>query len=256
MKTISLLSSIILAARLVSSHGMWQRLKVNGTDQGQLVGINPPAVNNPVQIVTGSSIACNTGLVSPLSNTVITIPAGATVEAWFEHVLGGAQSSTDADNPIASSHKGPIIVYLAKVDDAATARDYNSYSWFKIAEQGLDNSSGKWAVDTMIAGTSSGVGWWDFTVPSCVAAGQYLMRIELIALHSAYASGQAQFYMSCANVQITGSGTETGTTITFPGAYTATDPGILLNIYDSSTPSLPNNAGKPYTIPGPAKLAC
>lgn len=54
-----------------------------------------------------------------------------------------------------------------KVDDAATATDYNSYSWFKIAEQGLDNSSGKWAVDTMIAGTSSGVGWWDFTVPSC-----------------------------------------------------------------------------------------
>ncbi|TVY55268.1 putative endo-beta-1,4-glucanase D [Lachnellula cervina] len=256
MKAVSLLSSVILAARLVSSHGMWQRLQVNGTDQGQLVGINPPAVNNPVLVVTGSSIACNTGLVSPLSNAVITVPAGATVSAWFEHVLGGPQSATDADNPIASSHKGPIIVYLAKVDDAATATDYNSYSWFKIAEQGLDNSSGKWAVDTMIAGTSSGVGWWDFTVPSCVAAGQYLMRVELIALHSAYSSGGAQFYMSCANIEITGSGTATGTTVTFPGAYTATDPGILINIYDSSTPSLPNNAGKPYTIPGPAKLAC
>ncbi|TVY43903.1 hypothetical protein LOCC1_G003530 [Lachnellula occidentalis] len=113
MKTISLLSSFIVAAGLAPSHGMWQRLNVNGTDQGQLVGINPPAVNNPIHFVTGSSIACNTGLVSPLSNTVLTIPAGAKVSAWFEHVLGGAQNSTDADNPIASSHKGPITVYLS-----------------------------------------------------------------------------------------------------------------------------------------------
>jgi len=48
----------------------------------------------------------------------------------------------------------------------------------------------------MIAGTTDGIGWWDFTVPSCVAAGQYLMRVELIALHSAYSQGGAQFYMS------------------------------------------------------------
>jgi lytic cellulose monooxygenase (C1-hydroxylating) len=151
-------------------------------------------------------------LVSPLSNTVITIPAGGTVSAWFEHVLGGAQSATDADNPIAASHKGPILIYLAKVfditrkiglcwpswkvDNAATARDYNTYERFKIADQGLDTTTGKWAVDTMIAGTSDGIGWWDFTVPSCVAEGQYFMRIELIALHSAYSQGSAQFYMS------------------------------------------------------------
>jgi cellulase len=95
---------------------MWQRLKVNGADQGQLVAINPPAVNNPVTVVSGASIACNTGLVSPLSTAVVTVPAGGQVEAWFEHVIGGAQGANDADNPIAASHKGPIIVYLAKVN--------------------------------------------------------------------------------------------------------------------------------------------
>jgi cellulase len=115
MKTISLLSSCLLAVKAVSGHGMWQRLKVNGADQGQLVAINPPAVNNPVTVVSGASIACNTGLVSPLSNSVVTIPAGGSVEAWFEHVIGGPQGANDADNPIAASHKGPIIVYLAKV---------------------------------------------------------------------------------------------------------------------------------------------
>lgn len=174
MKTISLLSSVILAARLAFGHGMWQRLQVNGADQGQLVAINPPAVNNPVLQVSGASIACNTGLVSPLSNKVVTVPAGATVSAWFEHIIGGPQGANDADNPIAASHKGPIIVYLAKVADASNAKDYNNYQWFKIAEQGLDTSSGKWAVDSMIAGTSSGKGWWDFTMPTCVAPGKSL----------------------------------------------------------------------------------
>jgi cellulase len=111
----------------------------------------------------------------------------------------------------------------------------------------LNTGTGKWAVDTMIANQ----GWWEFTMPSCVAPGQYLMRIELLALHSAYSSGGAQFYMSCANLQITGSGTKTGDkTVKFPGAYSASDPGIMLNIYSSGQPSIPNNNGKAYTIPG------
>ena len=71
----------------------------------------------------------------------------------------------------------------------------------------------------------AGAGWWNFTMPTCVAAGQYLMRHELIALHSAYAEGQAQFYLSCANIEVTGSGTNAGNdAVLFPGAYSATDP--------------------------------
>ncbi|TVY81198.1 putative endo-beta-1,4-glucanase D [Lachnellula suecica] len=243
MKAQSLLSSVFFAARTVSGHGMWQRLTVNGVDQGQLVGINPPAVNNPVLSVSGASIACNTGLKTPLSTTVVTVPAGAKVGAWFEHVIGGPQGANDADNPIAKSHKGPVIVYLAKVANAASATDYNNYQWFKVAEEGLNTATGTWGVDTMIAGN----GWWNFTMPTCVAPGQYLMRVELIALHSAYAQGAAQFYMSCANIQVTGSGTATGTMVKFPGAYSATDPGIMLNIYSGT---VPNNGGKAYPIPG------
>ncbi|KAF4624386.1 hypothetical protein G7Y89_g13785 [Cudoniella acicularis] len=250
MKASQLLQAVLAAAATVSGHGMWQKLKVNGADQGQNVAIRPPAVNNPILSVTGSSIACNTGLKTPISTAVVKIPAGAKVSSWFEHVIGGAQMSGDADNPIAVSHKGPITVYLAKVSSAASATDYNSYSWFKIAEEGLDNSSGKWAVDTMIANK----GWWDFTMPSCIAPGQYLLRIELLALHSAYKEGAAQFYVSCAGIEVTGSGTQTGTDLVkFPGAYTSTDPGIMLNIYQGS---IPNNAGKPYAIPGPKPITC
>lgn len=81
------------------------------------------------------------------------------------------------------------MVYLAKVDNAATA-NARGLKWFKIAEDGLD-SSGQWGVDRMI----STVGWQYFNMPTCIASGHYLMRVELIALHSAYSQGGAQFYV-------------------------------------------------------------
>jgi cellulase len=77
----------------------------------------------------------------------------------------------------------------AKVDNAATAST-SGQKWFKVFEDGLD-SSGTWGVDRMI----SNGGWVDFTMPSCIAPGQYLLRTEIIALHSASKSMGVQFYM-------------------------------------------------------------
>ncbi|KAF2144718.1 lytic polysaccharide monooxygenase [Aplosporella prunicola CBS 121167] len=247
MKITSILP--IACAAAAHAHTIFQRLSVNGVDQGQLTGVRAPDSNNPITSVTGDSIACNTGIHSPVSQSVVTIPAGATVGAYWQHLLG-TNSANDADNPIAASHKGPVLVYLAKVDNAATTTT-SGLKWFKIAEDGLDTSSGTWGVDRMIANG----GWQYFTLPSCVAPGQYLMRVEIIALHSAYSTGGAQFYISCAQINVSGSGTSTGTSsVSFPGAYSATDPGILINIYGAS--GQPDNDKKPYTIPGPAVLAC
>jgi cellulase len=80
-------------------------------------------------------------------------------------------------------------VIRAKVDNAATAQP-NGLKWFKVAEDGLDGS-GQWGVDRLI----SAGGWMDFTVPTCIAPGDYLLRAEIIALHSASSQGGAQFYM-------------------------------------------------------------
>lgn len=136
--------------------------------------------------------------------------------------LRGAQSANDPDNPIAKSHKGPISYYLAKVDNAATTGT-SGLKWFKVAHEGL--SGGKWAVDNMIAGG----GWHYFTMPSCIAPGDYLLRVELIALHSAGTQGGAQFYMECAQIRVTGSGTNTGSNfVSMPGPYSPTDPGVLV----------------------------
>jgi cellulase len=143
---------------------------------------------------------------------------------------------------------GPIIVYLAKVSNAATSGT-SGLQWFKVAEEGLNN--GVWAVDNMI----NNGGWHYFNLPSCVAPGDYLMRVELIALHSASVQGEAQFYMECAQIRVTGSGSKTGSNfVSFPGAYSATHPGILISIYDNS--GQPNGGGRPYSIPGPQVLTC
>jgi cellulase len=108
-----------------------------------------------------------------VSTSVITIPAGAKVGAWWQHIIGGPQGTNDADNPIAKSHKGPVQVYLAKVDNAGTA-GYTGLKWFKIHSYGLQG--GVWGVDDMINNN----GWSDFTMPSCIAPGNYLMRVEII----------------------------------------------------------------------------
>lgn len=73
------------------------------------------------------------------------------------------------------------------------------------------------------------------TVPSCLPAGDYLVRNEQIALHSAQSSGGAQFYLSCGQLKVTGGGSKTPTDlVAFPGAYKATDPGLLLSICSCS----------------------
>ncbi|OTA62363.1 lytic polysaccharide monooxygenase [Hypoxylon sp. EC38] len=240
--------SIILGlAALASGHSIFQKVSVNGVDQGQLKGVRAPDSDYPIQNVNDAAFACNKDL-KHLDSTVITVPAGSKVGAWWGHVIGGAQSANDADNPIAKSHKGPIIVYLAKVDNAATAQT-TGLKWFKVAEDGLSN--GQWAVDKMIANN----GWHYFTMPQCIAPGDYLMRVELIALHGAQMQGQAQFYMECAQIRITGSGTNSGSNfVSFPGAYKANDPGIQVNIYDNS--GNPYMGGKAYKIPGPQVLTC
>ncbi|OBT53741.1 hypothetical protein VE04_06612 [Pseudogymnoascus sp. 24MN13] len=216
-----------LAATSVSAHTIFQEVSVDGASQGLLFGVRAPDSNNPVQDVLSADITCNTGLHSPVSSDVISIPAGAKVGTFWQHLVGGPQGSNDPDNPIASSHHGPAQVYLAKVSDASSA-DPKGLSWTKVALEGLNN--GVWGVDTMVSGGGG-------------------------ALHSAYSAGGAQFYMSCANIRVTGSGsTALSGGVSLPGAYSSGDPGITINIYGSS--GNPDNDGKPYVAPGPDVFTC
>lgn len=71
-----------------------------------------------------------------------------------------------------------------------------------------------------------------FTIPAATPSGDYLIRVEHIGLHVAQSVGGAQFYISCGQITVTGGGIGTpGPLVAFPGAYSATDPGILIDIY-------------------------
>lgn len=75
------------------------------------------------------------------------------------------------------------------------------------------------------------------TIPKNTPSGDYLLRIEHIALHGASQPNGAQFYISCAQITVTGGGNGSpGPLVAFPGAYKSTDPGITVNIYGVRAP--------------------
>ncbi|KAK7001675.1 CBM1 domain-containing protein [Favolaschia claudopus] len=234
-----------LFAASAYGHTIFQEMYVNGVSQGHLTGIRVPDYDGPITDVTSNDIICNGGINpyhTPLPSTVITVPAGAQVTAEWHHSLAGADPSDTAD-PIDPSHHGPTITYLAQIPNALQS-SVTGLKWFKIQEDGLIAANQSWGVDRMIANK----GKVTFTIPSCIPAGQYLLRHEIIALHGATAYPGAQFYMECAQIQITGGGSTQPATVSFPGAYKGTDPGITVNIY---YPLLTN-----YTIPGPPVFSC
>lgn len=93
---------------------------------------------------------------------------------------------------IGGNHFGPVIVYMAKVADATTASP-SGLSWFKVDEEGYDAAAKVWGTDSL----NKNCGKREFTVPSKIPAGDYLVRAEAIALHAAGQAGGAQFYMTC-----------------------------------------------------------
>lgn len=115
--------------------------------------------------------------------------------------------------------------------------------WFKIYElttYAITDAGLQWG--TYIPG-SSGIQNFTIDLPTDLPAGDYLFRAEHIALHAAEEVGGAQFYMGCAQLSVTGSGAGTPSPVTeIPGAYTADEDGLVLNIYYPIPTS--------YTAPG------
>ncbi|PVH76227.1 lytic polysaccharide monooxygenase [Cadophora sp. DSE1049] len=211
------------------SHYRFVSLIVGTTITGEYIYVRQNTnMNSPVTDVTSNDIRCN----------VLAPQAGATTKTYT--VAAGSTVGFQMDQP--AYHPGPALAYLQKVTNASTAD--GSGAWFKIAQWGptITPSAIEWPDSTNKPS-------FTFTIPSCVPAGQYLMRIEQIALHGANVVGGAQFYLSCAQLAITGGGTKTPTnTIALPGGYKTTDPGILIPIYWP----IPTN----YTMPGPSVFTC
>lgn len=81
---------------------------------------------------------------------------------------------------------------------AAVAKE--ELNWFKIDASGLIDDTtvpGNWATDVMMANNLTST----VTIPSDIAAGNYVIRHEIIALHSAGQEDGAQSYPQCKSTQ-------------------------------------------------------
>ena len=138
-------------------------------------------------------------------------------------------------------------VYLTKVPDASKAD--GSTGWFKIFSNSWSKKSGGRVGDDDNWGTrdlNACCGKMDVKIPSDIPAGDYLLRAEALALHTAGQAGGAQFYVSCYQITVSGGGNASPATVKFPGAYSSGDPGIRINIHA---------AVDSYIAPGPPVYA-
>ncbi|KAF8158211.1 glycoside hydrolase family 61 protein G [Crassisporium funariophilum] len=236
------LLAFVLLAGSASAKTVFSALSVNGVDQGHGVGIRVPTSNTAVTDVTSPNMVCNTNFISPVSQTVIPVAAGSQVTAQFHKTSAGYVGNDPAD-PLDPTNKGPIIAYLAAVP-SATQSDVTGLKWFKIWQDGLSSTTHQWGSDKLYINKGNAT----FTIPACVAPGQYLLRVEAVALQDAKTYPGAQFYMSCAQLAISGNSAtaKAPATVSFPGAYKSSDPGVLTNIWGLTD----------YTPPGPAVFTC
>ncbi|KAK7030536.1 glycosyl hydrolase family 61-domain-containing protein [Favolaschia claudopus] len=209
--TVSLATSVV-------AHGWFGKLTpTEQTPNGAPSVVRQIANNLPVKDTTSPDLTCGRSAkpAALLQFNWNTLAAGG---LWFHDV-------------------GPMMTYLASCGSGSCADfDASKAKWFKIDEQG----SAK--LDT---GAPASV-----TLPSNLKAGNYLVRNELIALHTAQSEGNAEFYPSCSQLTVTGSGTgvpAASELVSFPGAYKPKDAGILIDIYNMRRGS--------YKFPGPAVAA-
>ncbi|ERT03386.1 hypothetical protein HMPREF1624_01700 [Sporothrix schenckii ATCC 58251] len=158
----------------------------------------------------------------------------------FATVAAGGNLGFIADQTV--SHPGPVQFYMARVPEG---RDLNTWEaagnvWFKVASIGAAaGTTGKALVWPTYHARSV-----NFTVPTTLPSGNYLVRVESIALHQAQSAGGAQFYLACAQVKVTGGGSGTPSPlVAFPGVYRSGEAGLLFANYPVPTS---------YTPPGPA----
>jgi hypothetical protein len=173
-----------------------------------------------------NDMRCNYGSWENAAKTkTYTVNAGSTVGFTVADVIG---------------HPGPLFAYLSKAPSSAASYD-GSGPWFKIFELGVKNFGDD---KRALVWQSDGLKKVEFKIPKAISNGEYLLRLEHIALHGAQKLNGAQAYVSCAQIKLTGgSGGSPQSLVKIPGLYSPNDPGLFFNPY---YPPMKN-----YTMPGP-----
>lgn len=236
MQKVALMGSL---AAMAHAHGRIISVDVDGTEYE---GYTSGQVGSPSTGIAWSADNQDNGFVGPDSYTSTDIACHKSAEPGPKAATIAAGGSLTLQwDTWPESHHGPVLDYLAKcAGDDCSSVSAGDLSFFKIDEAGLnDGAAQDWASDDLIANGNA----WTVTIPEDIAPGQYVLRHEIIALHSAQDANGAQNYPQCINIEVTGSGSAEPAGVAATELYTPEDPGISLSIYNGLTS---------YEIPGPA----
>ncbi|KAI1097304.1 lytic polysaccharide monooxygenase [Jackrogersella minutella] len=230
-----------VAATEVAGHSLFQDLWVDGHGS-QCIRL--PGSNSPVTNVNSADIRCNVGGSRGVSGKCA-VKAGSTVTIEMHAQPGDRSCSSEA---IGGAHYGPVNVYMSQVPDASAAD--GSTPWYKIfadswSAKGSVGDGDNWGTNDL----NSCCGRMDVPIPADTPDGDYLLRAEVIALHTASSAGGAQFYISCYQITVGGGQAKAAALpagVSLPGALKSSDPGIQINIHAKVSE---------YMNPGPAVIA-
>ncbi|OAA60760.1 endoglucanase B [Cordyceps fumosorosea ARSEF 2679] len=235
------LLNVLALASAASAHTLFTTLYIDGKNQGDGTCVRMPkdgaTGTAPIYPITGDAMACGYGGRDPVP---FVCPASSGAKLTFEFRLWPDYQQPGA---LDTGHKGPCAVYLKRVDDMfkdPAAGD----GWFKIWDDGYDNSTRQWCSDRLIAHD----GLLSVDLPASLASGYYLVRPEILALHFAY-KGDPQFYLGCVQIFIQGGPSDAPAVpkdkmVSIPGYVNPDTPGLGFDIYKDTLPA--------YPMPGPA----
>ncbi|KAF6762678.1 glycosyl hydrolase family 61-domain-containing protein [Ephemerocybe angulata] len=235
--------SVFLQASQVMGHGFVSTFSVVG---GKSYAGNPPGEGTthdpsvvrqvqsktPVKGVDDPDMACGTGAKPALLAADVN-PGDTVAFSW----RGGTGESNWVHE------KGPIVTYMASCGSVPCAEfDALKAKWFKVADL-MQKSDGTWYMaDVMHQGAAIEV-----KIPSTLAAGNYLIRQEMIAIHLANTIGGVEIFPSCTQLKVGGSQTgkpDASELVSFPGAYKADSPALFIpEVFE---------ARHKFVVPGPA----
>ncbi|KAI0386588.1 glycoside hydrolase family 61 protein [Hypomontagnella monticulosa] len=220
---VAIAATVALAAQSASAHYIFQAL-AKGTSKGvvyEYVRRNTN-YNSPVVDLSSKDLRCNVGGATGGNTSTLELNAGDP----FTFTLDTAVY-----------HQGPVSLYMSRAPGAAVDYD-GSGDWFKINDWApvFNGGAASWTMKDN----------YSFTIPKCIPSGEYLLRIQSLAIHNPGAT--PQWYVGCGQVKVSGGGSATPSpTAKIPGAFKATDPGYTANIYTNF---------HSYTVPGPAVFKC
>ncbi|KAF5335163.1 hypothetical protein D9611_010834 [Ephemerocybe angulata] len=215
IKAAAFIFALLFVAQSVYSHYIFKVLLAGS--KTSTAAVRQPQSVEPFHDITSSAATCNVNP-SPASEVVTVAPG---------EKLGFKLSNN-------MYHQGPVSIYLGKAPGDVSKWDGSGKAWFKIAEWGIKSYH---PVDF----TSHNLNEFMTTVPENTPPGQYLARIEQLALH--LGTGVPEIFVSCAQIKVTGKGTGNPAKVSIPGYIAANDPGVTADIYNGMTS---------YKVPGPA----